>query len=66
MVEVAVALLMVVFFIKIKVFFHLDVPLADQNPVHLVEGKLGSLGLFKLNKCKTLAKILSVLDENKP
>ena len=52
----------VVFFI----FFYLDVPLADKNPVHLVEGKLGSLGLFKLNKCKALAKILSVLDENKP
>ena len=29
-------------------------------------GKLGSLRLFKLNKCKALAKILSVLDENKP
>ena len=46
--------------------FYLDVPLADKNPVHLVEGKLGSLRLFKLNKCKTLAKILSALNENKP
>ena len=40
-----------------QVDVYLDVPGTDEDPVHLVEGKLSCLRLFKLNKCKTLAKI---------